>query len=91
MGADAGEISVVSDSVQDWVQPGDAPFQNVNQLAAAGVDPQVVAQISRYCDVRSHTFTVTVTAQIGNYKRDFNAILYRNGPTVQVVSFYWNY
>jgi general secretion pathway protein K len=69
----------------------DTPFQNVNQLAAAGVDPQVVAQISRYCDVRSHTFTVTVTAQIGNYKRDFNAILYRNGPTVQVVSFYWNY
>jgi hypothetical protein len=41
--------------------------------------------------VRSHTFKVTVTAQIGNYKRDFKAILYRNGATVQVVSFYWNY
>ena len=25
MGVDAGEISVVSDSIQDWVQPGDAP------------------------------------------------------------------
>jgi len=40
---------------------------------------------------RSTTFKVTVTARIGNYKRDFNAILFRNGPTVQVVSFYWNY
>jgi type II secretory pathway component PulK len=69
----------------------DTPFQNVNQLAAAGVSPQVVAQLGRYCDVRSHTFQVTVTAQIGNYKRDFKAILFRNGSTVQVVSFYWNY
>ena len=29
------------------------------------------------CDVRSTTFKVTVTARIGNYKRDFNAILFR--------------
>jgi general secretion pathway protein K len=25
MGADAGDISLVSDSIQDWIQPGDAP------------------------------------------------------------------
>jgi type II secretory pathway component PulK len=67
------------------------PFQNPNQLAAVGVNPALVAQLNRYCDVHSHTFKVTVTAQIGNYSRDFHAILYRNGPTVQVVGFYWNY
>jgi general secretion pathway protein K len=67
------------------------PLQNVNQLTALGVNPAAVGQLNRYCDVRSHTFKVTVTAQIGNYKRDFKAILYRNGATVQVVSFYWNY
>jgi general secretion pathway protein K len=71
----------------------DTPFQNANQipnqLTAIGVNPAAAA----YCDVRSTAFKVTVTAQIGNYKRDFNAILYRpaGGRTVEVVSFYWNY
>jgi hypothetical protein len=42
---------------------------------------------------RSATFKVTVTAQIGPYKRDFNAILYRQPGSrdVRVVRFYWNY
>lgn len=69
----------------------DTPFQNINQLVASGVSPATIAQLNRFADVHSHTFQVTVTAQIGNYKRDFNAILYRNGPSVQVVRFYWNY
>jgi general secretion pathway protein K len=69
----------------------DTPFQNPNQLAAAGVNPAAAAQMSRLCDVRSTTFKVTVTARIGNYARDFHAILFRNGRNVQVVSFYWNY
>jgi type II secretory pathway component PulK len=71
----------------------DTPFQNINQLSAAGVNPAVIGQIGRLADVRSATFRVTITAQIGNYKRDFNAILYRPPRTrnVQVVRFYWNY
>jgi general secretion pathway protein K len=69
----------------------DTPFQSTGQLAAAGVNPAAVGQIGSLCDVRSTTFKVTVTAQIGSYKHDFNAILYRNGRTVEVVSFYWNY
>jgi general secretion pathway protein K len=68
----------------------DTPFLNPNQLSAAGVNPQVVANVARFCDVRSHTFKVTVTAQIGAYSRDFNAILFRNGRSVMVVGFYWN-
>ena len=71
----------------------DTPFQNVGQLQAAGVNPAVAARIGNLCDVRSTAFKVTVTAQIGNYKRDFNAIIFRSpgGRTVEVVSFYWNY
>jgi type II secretory pathway component PulK len=71
----------------------DTPFQSIGQLSAAGVNPEAVAQMGRLCDVRSATFKVTVTAQIGSYKRDFNAILYRppGGRAVEVVSFYWNY
>ena len=73
----------------------DTPFQNVSvlqsQLQTAGGNPAAAGQIGRYSDVRSATFKVTVTAQIGNYKRDFNAILYRTGRNVQVVRFYWNY
>lgn len=71
----------------------DTPFQNINQLNAAGVNPATVGQLGQLADVRSATFHVTVTAQIGTYKRDFDAILYRPPGTrnVQVVRFYWNY
>jgi type II secretory pathway component PulK len=64
------------------------PFQNVNQIAAAGIQPAVAAQIGRFCDVRSHTFKVTVSASIGSVTRDYTAILFRNGVDVQVVGFY---
>ncbi len=71
----------------------DTPLHSPTQLIAAGVSPAVAGQLGALCDVRSATFKVTVTAQIGNYKRDFNAILYRppGTRTVQVVRFYWNY
>lgn len=67
----------------------DTPFQNVNQLVMAGIDPQVAQQMNRYCGVRSTTFRVTVTAKIGDASRDFTAILIRNGRNVTVNSFYW--
>jgi type II secretory pathway component PulK len=71
----------------------DTPFRTPNSLTVAGVNPQVVQQMGRLCDVRSATFEVTVTAQIGIYKRDFHAILYRppGSHNVQVVRFYWDY
>jgi general secretion pathway protein K len=73
--------------------PDDTPFQNVGQISAAGVNPSAAAQLGGLCDVRSTTFKVTITAQIGNYKRDFHAILFQpsGGRTIEVVSFYWNY
>jgi general secretion pathway protein K len=68
----------------------DTPYRSVQQLTAAGVNPQIVSQLNRFCTVRSSTFEVHVTAQIGSYKREFVAILFRNSATdIQVVSFYW--
>ena len=68
----------------------DLPFQNVGQLAAAGINPQFVSQLGGVCTVRSSTFEVHVTAQIGDYKREYIAILFRkSGTDIQVLSFYW--
>ena len=68
----------------------DVPFRNVNQLSATGLNPQFVGQLGNLCTVRSLTFEVHVTAQIGDYRREYIAILYRNsGMDIQVVSFYW--
>ena len=66
----------------------DTPFQNVNQFVAfTGLNQQ---QTGNLCTVRSLTFEVHVTAQIGDYKREYVAILARSsGTAIQVVSFYW--
>ena len=65
----------------------DIPFQNVNQLAAiTGLNQQ---QFGTLCDVHSFTFEVHVTAQLGDYKREYVAILARtSGTDIQVLSFY---
>jgi len=66
------------------------PYRNVGQLQAAGLNPQVVGQMNQLCDVRSHTFEVHITAQIGSYQREYVALLLRNSPSdIQVVGFYW--
>jgi len=68
----------------------DTPFRSVNQLAAAGVSPQVVQQFGNSCTVRSSTFEVHITAKIGDSSREFVATLFRNSDTdIQIVGFYW--
>jgi general secretion pathway protein K len=69
-------------------QRADTPFQNVGQLTAfTGLNPQ---QIGLPCDVRSSTYEVLVTAQLGDYKRVYVAILARTaGTDFQIVRFYW--
>lgn len=68
----------------------DTPINNVGELINAGVNPQLVPQLSRYCDVRSRTFEVQVDAEIVGSHRTFFAILGRNSPRdIQVLSFYW--
>lgn len=65
------------------------PIQNLSQLNAMVSQP-AMAQINRYCTVRGSTYEVHATAQIGDYHREYIAVLFRNGPNVQVVSFHWN-
>jgi general secretion pathway protein K len=68
----------------------DTPFKNVNQLTAAGVNPQAASQLAQLCTVRSAVFEVHVTAQIGTYQREYIAVLFRNsGSDIQVLSLYW--
>src|SRR6185503_15214651 len=50
----------------------DTPFHNVGELAMA-VNPQLMPLLTRYCDVRSRTWKVTVVANVGGYKRTFHA------------------
>ena len=51
----------------------------------------IVGQLGQFCDVRSRTFRVDVTATVNSYTRYFTAILGRNGPRdVQLLSFYWS-
>ena len=64
------------------------PFKIPTSLPAAGIPPAALAQISRFIDVRSHTFKVTVTATLGSISHECNAILFRAGNGVQVVGFY---
>jgi DNA uptake protein ComE-like DNA-binding protein len=66
----------------------DIPFQNINQLAAfTGLDPKMLGTLG---NTRSSTFEVHVTAQLGDYKREYVAIVARTtGTEMQVFSFYW--
>ncbi len=64
----------------------DTPFQNVG-AALQGVNN---SQAAALCDVRSSTYEVHVTAQIGQYRREYVAILARlSGTDIQVFSFCW--
>jgi general secretion pathway protein K len=68
----------------------DTPFNSINQIAAAGINPQLIAQLNNVCTVRSTTFEVHITAHIGDSSREFVAILFRNsGADIRVLRFYW--
>ncbi len=68
----------------------DTPYRTVGQITAAGVSPQVIAQLNNYCTLRSSTFEVDITAHIGDSSRQFVAILLRTtGTDIRVLRFYW--
>ena len=52
------------------------------------VNPHMQQQIWNYCDVHGTTYEVHAIAQAGVSQREFIAILFRNGPNVQVVGFH---
>jgi general secretion pathway protein K len=68
------------------------PYRNVGDVVRMPTIPRaIVGQLGQFCDVRSRTFRVDVTATVNSYTRYFTAILGRNGPRdVQLLSFYWS-
>jgi general secretion pathway protein K len=66
------------------------PFRSVADLGGIrGITRQAVSQLQAYCDVRSRTFEVEVTASLGGSQRVFHAILGRNNQRdIQVLSFH---
>jgi general secretion pathway protein K len=68
------------------------PYRAVSQVSRIPNLPlPMVGQLSQFCDVRSKTFKVEITATISGYSRYFTAILGRNSARdVQVLSFYWS-
>jgi len=69
----------------------DTPFQSVNDLVRAGVSQQLASQLGNFCTVRSSVFEVHVTAELGDFKREYIALVFRNsGTDIPVVSFYWD-
>lgn len=55
----------------------DAPFRTPAQIPIPGEDPQLRQQILQYFTVRSRTFEVIVTCDIGGYVRQYRALLDR--------------
>jgi general secretion pathway protein K len=72
----------------------DVPFRNAGELVnVPGLSRQTVQQLTRYCDVRSHTFEVQVNAEINGARRKFTAVLRRNNSNVQdlqMLFLHWN-
>ena len=68
------------------------PYRNVSQVSRVPNLPlPLVGQLGQFCDVRSKTFKVDITATMNSYSRYFTAILGRNNPRdVQVLSFSWS-
>ena len=55
-----------------------------------GISLEAARQIQRFGDIRSRTFQIDVHASIGNYQRDFVAVVGRvNQRDVQILSFSW--
>jgi general secretion pathway protein K len=69
----------------------DTPIRNTTlALQSAGVNQASIARFGRFLTTRSSTFEVHVTAKIGDYSREYTAILFRNsGTDIEVFSFYW--
>ena len=69
------------------------PYRSVDQVSRVPELPRagpLLNILHQYCDVRSRTFQITVSAEVGGYKRRFVAIVGRNTPRdIPILEFYW--
>lgn len=68
---------------------GSGAIRSLAQLTASGISQQALAQMQRYADFRGSTYEVHATARIGDYQREFIAVLFRAGQNVTTYGFYW--
>lgn len=61
---------------------------DLGQLQGVLPNPQALQQLQRYCGVAGATYEVRATARCGPSEREFVAVLFRNGPNVQIVGFH---
>lgn len=69
----------------------DMPFQNPSMISGMvpGLSPQTPLPGLSFLGTQSVIFAVTVDTQIGNYRKQFMAILQRNGQQVNILQFSW--
>jgi general secretion pathway protein K len=69
----------------------DLPYMSASDVQRAGINQQALQSINQFCDVRSHTFEVLVTAHYLNLTRQYVGIVWRGNPqSIQIVGFYWD-
>ncbi|PWU08369.1 MAG: hypothetical protein C5B50_29705 [Verrucomicrobia bacterium] len=87
----SAEKIVAGRSGEDDLSGMTGPYRSLAQLDRVPELPRGMGmRLQQFCDVRSRTFQIEIEAQIGNYKRQFIAIVGRNSPRdVQILSFYW--
>jgi type II secretory pathway component PulK len=71
----------------------DQPFRNVGELRNVGAFSQpMIAAVSRYADVRSHTFQIEIEVEYKGTKRHYDALIRRSNQDPSdfvVVQFSW--
>ncbi|MGV3772305.1 MAG: general secretion pathway protein GspK [Verrucomicrobiales bacterium] len=70
----------------------DTPFMTPGELPSAvpGMDPAIFVASSRYFTTQSYIFEITVDAAIGEFKRQFVALVHRRGrQDVAILYFHW--
>jgi len=70
----------------------DTPFMTPGEIPSAvpGMDPQIFAASSRYFTTQSYIFEITVDAAIGDFRRQFVALVHRRGrQDVPILFFHW--
>ena len=83
-------IDTITAQAIETARNSDPPIRSVDQLfAAAGINGAPAAQIKTYVSARGSTYEVHATAHIGDYSREFVAVIFRYGPNVDVFGFYW--
>jgi type II secretory pathway component PulK len=67
----------------------DTPYRSAGDIQRAGVPPEVVQGAGQYCDVRSRTFQVVVTAHYLTSTRQYIGVIWRNSPQdIRIVDFH---